>query len=729
MKFKYFNQDFYGGGFLIGSLLAANVFNFVFNAFLGRTLTLSQFSVLTLVNTLWFFLSIFINSVASTTNNRTAYLAAKRGNRVAHGFRAFIIKRNIAISLVLVFGWISLVPLLEALFHTNNLFLFVTLAPAIILGIFAAGVRGHLQGIFSFKRAAMMIFIEGFSKLLYSFIFVSSGLNSYVYLSIPLSILTVFLLALFFYITKKEKKVSYRYIFPKKLLFATFLTVISSTAFLSVDLLLARHFLTPSTSGEYSLLSLVGKMIYFIGSLLSVFILTLASRDIGLNKNSNVNFYKILAVNISLSFGAFIALGIFGNEFVPVLFGEKSKLIISYLLPYSYGILLFTIASAFATYHLARQQFIFAYNGVFTTIVAVVGMLLWHKNIHDFVAVIIVASFTYLATNIILHVFYKDISEYFDEEDKNKLSRFQNILLDKIAVSICIPAYNESKNIGKLLDALLKQETEHVNINRIVIVSSASTDETDDIVRKIMKFDQKKMLLVRQKERHGKAAAINSFLKRVDDPVVVVQSADTLPKKDTIEKLCRPFLVDGNIGMTGGAPYPVNDPTTFLGFVVHSWWWFHRHIPRFGEIIAFRNILDEVSPRAIVDEAYIQAKFIQLGYKVVQINDAIVYNKGAENVKDILIQRRRNFNGHMKLIEEEKIKIVHVSKSELKLLVFDFKLYHPIQLIWLIGGVAIEIWAMVLGYYDKYVGHANPALWRMAKSTKDLSIQTGRGQQ
>jgi len=26
--------------------------------------------------------------------------------------------------------------------------------------------------------------------------------------------------------------------------------------------------------------------------------------------------------------------------------------------------------------------------------------------------------------------------------------------------------------------------------------------------------------------------------------------------------------------MTGGAPIPVNDPHTFLGFIVHTWWWF-----------------------------------------------------------------------------------------------------------------------------------------------------------
>jgi cellulose synthase/poly-beta-1,6-N-acetylglucosamine synthase-like glycosyltransferase len=220
----------------------------------------------------------------------------------------------------------------------------------------------------------------------------------------------------------------------------------------------------------------------------------------------------------------------------------------------------------------------------------------------------------------------------------------------------------------------------------------------------------------------GKATAINSFLKIAKDPVVVVQSADTLPMEDTIEKLCRPFLIDKNIGMTGGAPIPLNDKNTFLGYVIHTWWWFHRRIPRFGEIIAFKNIIKEVSPRTAVDEAYIQAKFAQLGYKNVHIDEAKIFNKGSENIKDIVKQRRRIFNGHTRLNKEENIHISHVSKSGLKLLLFEYKVYGPVQFIWLCGGILIELWANVLGRYDKYVHKINPVAWEVAHSTKDLGV-------
>lgn len=290
---------------------------------------------------------------------------------------------------------------------------------------------------------------------------------------------------------------------------------------------------------------------------------------------------------------------------------------------------------------------------------------------------------------------------------------------NKLNVSICIPAYNEEKNIDILLKKLLVQKTKTVVINNIIVVSSASTDNTDATVIQYAKQDPRVKLLI-QKKREGKAAAINAFLKEIKDEIVVIQSADTIPTEDTIENLCSPFLKDPKLGMTGGAPHPVNDPNTLLGFIIHSWWWFHRNIPRFGEIIAYRNVLERISATTAVDEAFIQAKIIQLGYSVVHIDSAVVYNKGPEHVRDLIKQRRRVFNGHARLNAREHIKIDNMTKSSLKLLLFKYKLKNIKQLIWFISGISIEMYARVLGYYDMKFQNKNPFIWDIARSTKQV---------
>jgi len=49
--------------------------------------------------------------------------------------------------------------------------------------------------------------------------------------------------------------------------------------------------------------------------------------------------------------------------------------------------------------------------------------------------------------------------------------------------SIGIIVYNEAENIGRLLQAIRKQELQRVEIDRIIVVSSASKDGTDEIVK------------------------------------------------------------------------------------------------------------------------------------------------------------------------------------------------------------------------------------------------------
>src|SRR3989344_9122 len=289
-------------------------------------------------------------------------------------------------------------------------------------------------------------------------------------------------------------------------------------------------------------------------------------------------------------------------------------------------------------------------------------------------------------------------------------------------ISICVPACNEEKNIGKLLTALCGQKTEKIKINKIVVISSGSTDKTNEIVQAFCGKNQN-IILVKEPERSGKASAINTFLKIIDDEIVVIESADTIPNIDTMEKLCIPFLNDEKIGMTGGAPFPVNDPNTFLGYIIHAWWWFHRNIPRFGEIIAFRNIIENIPKSSAVDEAYIQAVMIKKNYKVVHIDKAVVYNKGPETVADLIKQRRRIFNGHARLQKDELIKIDNMTKSSLRLMLFDYEMKNLKHLVWFLSGILIEVYARLLGTWDMSVKNYNPAVWDMADSTKDLSVK------
>ena len=102
---------------------------------------------------------------------------------------------------------------------------------------------------------------------------------------------------------------------------------------LSVDVILAKHYLSPYDAGVYALLSTIGKMIYFFGSLLNVFIVSMVSRAMGKGRDPEKEFGKIFVGTAFLSISAGLGLSLFGWFLAPLLLGASALMIVPYLIP------------------------------------------------------------------------------------------------------------------------------------------------------------------------------------------------------------------------------------------------------------------------------------------------------------------------------------------------------------------------------------------------------------
>jgi cellulose synthase/poly-beta-1,6-N-acetylglucosamine synthase-like glycosyltransferase len=294
--------------------------------------------------------------------------------------------------------------------------------------------------------------------------------------------------------------------------------------------------------------------------------------------------------------------------------------------------------------------------------------------------------------------------------------------MSMLTASVGVMASNEEQNIGKLLTALKGQSLENVEIRQIIVVSSGSTDGTDDIVAECAAKDDR-ISLIRQEQRMGKASAINLFLDAAEADIFVLESGDTIPAPDCVECMLAPFQ-NPDVGMTGGRPVPVDDPNTFMGFVVHMLWRLHHMLalksPKLGEMVAFRSFVRSIPPDTAVDEASIEALVIDEGLSLAYADDAIVYNKGAATVGDFLKQRRRIYAGHIWL---SKVQSYEVSTKKvggiLSVLLEDLK-PTPRTLLWTAGGVFLEFVGRLLGAIDYHVLKKNPYTWEVSHSTKNL---------
>ncbi|MFH1786598.1 MAG: glycosyltransferase [archaeon] len=291
-------------------------------------------------------------------------------------------------------------------------------------------------------------------------------------------------------------------------------------------------------------------------------------------------------------------------------------------------------------------------------------------------------------------------------------------------VSIGICAYNEEKNIGKLLGGLLEQKMQRGDtIQDIYVVSSGSTDRTEDIIKKFM-IKSNKVKLISQKKKEGKASAINLFLKKATGDVLVLQSADTLPaNKKTIANLVSPLKRE-NIGMTGGKSIPLNDKETFMGFVVHLVWGLHHLValenPKLGEIVAFKNLVKDIPMTTAVDEASIEAIITQKGYELAYAKDSEIYNKGPETIRDFIKQRKRIYLGHMHLKHTQGYSPSTEKKTRVVRNLIKHSEISPKRLVWTVFAVALDVYIRLLADIDFYIFKRNPYNWEISKTTKDL---------
>jgi cellulose synthase/poly-beta-1,6-N-acetylglucosamine synthase-like glycosyltransferase len=292
---------------------------------------------------------------------------------------------------------------------------------------------------------------------------------------------------------------------------------------------------------------------------------------------------------------------------------------------------------------------------------------------------------------------------------------------DQIKCSVGITAYNEEANIARLLQAMLDQRLYEVQITEIIVVASGCTDRTEEIVREYMTKDARIQLHI-QERREGKTSAINLYLAHAREKICVLESGDTVPREDTIEKMVRMFR-DPAVGMTGAQKVAVNTPDHIVGVLSHLRLQMEHQlcleIPRLGELIAFRKVFDQLPHDVAMDEAFVEAFIVRRGMQVRYAPEAVVYNMGPETVGDFVKQRRRNYAGHLHLQKKYGYQVSSLQNTRVVRLALE-EVWGAIRLVATLGFLALlEAFSRVLGAWDFYVKKKTHVVWDMAWTTKD----------
>jgi biofilm PGA synthesis N-glycosyltransferase PgaC len=223
---------------------------------------------------------------------------------------------------------------------------------------------------------------------------------------------------------------------------------------------------------------------------------------------------------------------------------------------------------------------------------------------------------------------------------------------NKITVGIC--AYNEEMNIGQLLHTILYEQGLPAE-SEILVVCSGCTDHTVEIVQNYAEKDARIKPIV-EKEREGKASAVNHILSSAEGNIILFISADTLPNPKCFPRLVSK-LKDKQVGIVCGKPMPLNNTNSLVGKIVQLLWSFHHNVftelndatllKHASEVFCIRKgIANKIPPQTVNDDAYLALTAKKKGWIIHYEPGAVVSICGPKSVLDYFRQRRRIIFGH-----------------------------------------------------------------------------------
>ncbi|MBI4137611.1 glycosyltransferase [Candidatus Roizmanbacteria bacterium] len=380
--------------------------NFLFNAYLGRVLELKDFALLSLVSSFLYIAQIPFGALGAVVSYRTAFLEERFNAETAQGFRIWLRSKLFYFALVVSGLWFALSPFLSRYFSSESILPYIVFSPIWVVGLLAAIDRSFMSGKLLFGSLAIVTFIEPILKLISAYVLVEQHYRSFVYLSIPVSIFATYGIGA---LMVKRHQVPAKnvlanvFTFPKKFFFSSLFSGLSTLAFLSFDIILANRYLSPEDAGRYALVSLVGKMVFFLASLSHQFTLPLVSRKEGARKDTRVVFYAILLSSIALSTIGFILFGALGYITIPFLFATRAHDIIAYLPYICFAMLLFSTSRVFISYHQARNLHSFAVVSFLLALVQAGLILLLHDSIEQFVFAMLMTAELSLLSMALMH--------------------------------------------------------------------------------------------------------------------------------------------------------------------------------------------------------------------------------------------------------------------------------------------------------------------------------------
>jgi cellulose synthase/poly-beta-1,6-N-acetylglucosamine synthase-like glycosyltransferase len=223
------------------------------------------------------------------------------------------------------------------------------------------------------------------------------------------------------------------------------------------------------------------------------------------------------------------------------------------------------------------------------------------------------------------------------------------------SVSFVIPTWNEESTIeGKLKNTLkIKYPKKKLEI---IVIDSGSTDNTRKIVKKF-----KKVKLISEDKRNGKANALNKVFKHCKGEIIVISDSDSRLKENVLLKSV-PYFYDPTIGAITGRqkiPNPSETTTTKIEKNYRNFFYLIREAEsRLDSTFIFdgplsimrKNLLENIFQDSVADDSEIALRVRKKGYKTLSIKEIEYTEYAPKKIDDRTKQKQRRAQGLIQIM-------------------------------------------------------------------------------
>lgn len=391
-----------------------NLLGFIFHFYMGRKLGPEGYGILGVILAIVYLFSITMNTIQTSIAKFTSKFKANNEKEKISFLLVSSEKKLIKYGLIFNFIFLLITPLLSS-------FLKIPILPLIVLSIMITFelllpiIRGTLQGLQRFNSLGFNLIIEGLVKLSFGILLVETGFNI---IGAVIAIVLSYVVPFFYgnYNLRHIKKEELKAFNTKELYKSTIpilITLISLTAFYSIDILLVKHFFTDKEAGFYSATSLIGKILFFGSLSISQVMFSKVSALHEIKKPHLHLLKRSLMIILFLTVPGLLIYYLFPEIITMILFGKEYLSITPLIIWSGIMITIFSLVYMVSFYNLSIHKKNFVYILLSFNILEIVLITLFHKSLLN---IFIMISLLLFVLFLIL------IIKTFKENEKNKHS-------------------------------------------------------------------------------------------------------------------------------------------------------------------------------------------------------------------------------------------------------------------------------------------------------------------